>query len=267
MQRTDNYQGKGRHYEHPTTGHKLPSVTNVLDIISKPALVPWAAKVERELCVRTANAVYASLNGEQVSPGEFRKRFDFALPQKKAHRTVSKEAIDIGNEAHGLIEWRLRGELGLERGPEPDTSEPALWAVAGFEDWRREVKLKPTHSEKRLYSDDLDAAGSADVLCCELDTYIVAPKRRRISACGDWKTSKACYPEYDIQVAAYRHMAIERGLLTEDAWGVVLRLPKTIEGDGFEARLIPPSRCRQLVDVFRACRRVWEWRNNDKETR
>lgn len=268
MQRVDNFRGKGRHYDHPVTGHKMPSVTNVLDVISKPALIPWAAKVERELCVGTANRVYSSLGDEHVAPDEFAKRLDIALPRQKAHRTVSKGAINIGNEAHKLIEWRLRGELGLERGPEPEASEPALWAVAGFEDWRREVDLKPTHTEERLYSDDLDAAGSTDVLAAEMDTYILAPKKRRISICGDWKTSAKCYPEMDIQVATYRHMAIERGILPEDAWGVVLRLPKTLEDGGkFEARLVPPSRCKVLVEVFRAARRIWQWQSDDKETR
>jgi len=259
--------GKGRHYLHPDTDHEMPSVTNVLGVISKPALIPWAAKVERELCVETANIVYVSLNGDAVDAPEFRKRLDLALPKKKAHKIVSQAAINVGNEAHDFIEWRILGELALERGEEPKTSEPARWSVAAFEDWRRKVNLKPTHTEKRLYSDELDAAGSADVICCELDVYVLAPKPRRVAALGDWKTGRALYPEHDVQTATYRHMAIERGLLDEKAWGLVLRLPKTTKDPEFEARLIPPSRCRELVDVFRAARRIWQWRHADKETR
>lgn len=260
-------RGKGRHYEHPETGRKLPSVTNVLGVIAKPALIPWAAKVERELCVQIANTVYGSLNGVQVSGKEFRSRLSLALPKKKAHKIVSQDAINIGNEAHALIEWRILGELGLPQGEEPDTSEPARWAVAGFEDWRHEVNLKPTHAEKRLYSDELDAAGSADVICCELNIYVLAPKARRVAALGDFKTGKALYPESDVQVATYRHMAIERGAINEDAWGLVLRLPKTTKDPEFEAKLLPPSRCRELVDVFRAARSIWAWMHSDKETR
>ena len=258
--------GKGRHYEHPSTGRKMPSVTNVLGVLSKPALIPWAAKVERELCVQTANTVYGSLNGEAVSADEFRSRLDLALPKTKAHKRVSQDAIDIGNEAHAYIEWRILGELGLPRGDEPETSEPARWAVAAFEDWRQEVQLKATHAEERLYSEELDAAGSTDAICCELDIYVLVPKKRRVAAVTDWKSSKALYPEHDIQVATYRHMAIERGLLDDKAWGLILRLPKTLK-DKLEARPIPPSRCRALVEVFRAARRIWQWRFMDKETR
>lgn len=268
MERVDNYKGAGRHYEHPETGHKMPSVTNVISVIAKDALIPWAAKVERELCVETANRVYGSLNGDHVSAKEFRERLALALPQNKAHRTVSQGAIDIGNEAHRLIEWRLLGELGLPRGEEPETSEPALWAVAAFEDWRRETRMKPTHSEHRLWSDELDAAGSTDAICCELDVYVIAPKKRRVAAIADWKSSRALWPENDLQVAAYWYMAIERGLIDKTAWALILRLPKTIKDPGFEARLIPPSGLKQLVEAFKAARRLWAWKNGaDKETR
>ena len=253
----------GRQYIHPNTGRKMPSVTNVLGVLSKPALIPWAANKERELCVETADTVYGSLNGEAVSADEFRSRLDLALPKTKAHKRVSQDAIHIGNEAHGYIEWRILGELGLPRGEEPETSEPARWAVAAFEDWRQEVQLKATHAEERLYSEELDAAGSTDAICCELDTHLLTP--RRVAAIVDWKSSKALYPEHDIQVATYRHMAIERGLLDDKAWGLILRLPKTLK-DKLEARPIPPSRCQELVDVFRAARRIWQWRFADKET-
>ena len=256
-------RGGCRH--HPNTGRKMPSVTNVLGVLSKPALIPWAANKERELCVETADTVYGSLNGEAVSADEFRSRLDLALPKTPAHKRVSQDAIHIGNEAHAYIEWRILGELGLPRGDEPETSEPACWAVAAFEDWRQEVQLKATHAEERLYSEELDAAGSTDAICCELNDYVLAPKPRRVAAIADWKSSKKIYAEHEIQVAAYRHMAIERGLLDENAWALILRLPKT-PGDGFESRLLQPSRCRVLVEVFRAARRIWQWRYADKET-
>ena len=254
-------RASGRHYV-ADSGREYPSVTNILSVIAKPALIPWAAKVERELCIDTANRVFASLNGSNISPQQFSKRLELALPKTKAHRMVAGDAANIGNEAHSFIEWRILGELGLERGDEPETSEPARWAVAAFEDWRREVKLVPTHSEKRLFSDELDAAGSADVICCELDIPALSVEEtKRVAALGDWKTSKALWPEHDIQTAAYRHMAIERGLLDESSFGLVLRLPKSLADPGFEARLLPPSACVEYVEVFKAARRIWEWKH------
>lgn len=261
MKRRDDVAGKGRMYEHPETGHQMPSVTNVLGVIAKEALIPWAAKLERELVVTTAERVFSTLNGNPVLPEDFRKRLEFALPQKKAHKLALEDAADIGTEAHALIEWRIKGELGLERGEQPELSEPARWAVAGFEDWRKEVKLKASHAELRLWSKELDAAGSTDAICCELDVFMLAPEPRRIVAVADWKSSKAIWPEMEIQVAAYRHMAIERGLIDEKAWGLVLRLPKTLKDPKFEARLLQPSLCREHVEVFKAARRIWKWKH------
>lgn len=259
MKRTDDYQGRGRHYSHPVTGHHMPSVTTICGkILPAPWAMPWAAKVERELCMSVVKDVYRDLNGDRVTMPEFMRRVKEAMPREKAHKAVASSTSAIGNEAHELINWRLRGELGLERGPEPQPSEPALWSVASFEDWRREVDFKPTHSEERLYSDDLDSAGATDAIACELSIYIIAPKKRRISAIADWKTGPI-REHHDIQVAVYRHMAIERGLLTDEAWALILSFPRTLEDPQFKFRLVPPSECRRLVDVFRAQRVVWDW--------
>lgn len=253
--------GRGRHYEHPTTGHKMPSVTNILSVINRPALIPWAAKVERELCINTAQRVYASLNGDHVSADDFNRRLDFALPKQKAHKLQLTAAGDIGTEAHALIEWRLRGELGLERGPEPQTSEPALWAVAAFEDWRREVKLKPEHAELRLWSEELDAAGSTDLMACEIQMHVLGPDKRCIKAVTDFKTGKKLYDEAQVQVAAYWYMGIERGYWDDKTWGLLLRLPKTLDDPKFEALTLQPSQLRPLVEVFKAARKIWAWQN------
>ena len=44
----------GRFYE-IIPGKPFVSVTTVLQVINKPALVPWAAKMERELCLNVAS--------------------------------------------------------------------------------------------------------------------------------------------------------------------------------------------------------------------
>lgn len=267
MERIDDLEGKGRHYEHPVTGHKMPSVTNVLSVLAKPALVPWAAKIERELVLETARTVFAGLNGQTIDADGFRARLESALPRKKAHALTLESAGDIGTEAHAVVEWRVLREMGIATGEEPNASEPALWSVAAWEDFRKEFSFRPTHAEVRLYSEELDAAGATDGICCELETHMLAPTKRKISALWDLKTSKAIWPEMEIQVATYRHMAIERGYLDDKSWGLIVRLPKTLADSKFEYRLIPPPRCKELVDVFRAARRIWTWLNADKETK
>ena len=40
----ENVRGRGRHYRHPMTGDLVPSITNILDCLAKPALPAWAAR-------------------------------------------------------------------------------------------------------------------------------------------------------------------------------------------------------------------------------
>ena len=47
----ESVRGRGRHYRHPVTGELVPSVTNILSMLNKPALVGWAA---REVAVLAA---------------------------------------------------------------------------------------------------------------------------------------------------------------------------------------------------------------------
>lgn len=265
MDRVDDLDGKGRHYFHEVTRHAMPSVTNIGGVLPKPWMARWVAKEERLLVLQAACTVYASLNGGKVSAAEFRKRLGLALPKKKAHEIIRDDAADEGTAGHELIEWRILGELGAERGPEPQPSEPALWGVAAWERWRQKCKFRATYAEKRLYSEKLDAAGTSDAICGELDVFMLAMTPRRITALADWKFTKAIRREAEIQVAVLRHMAIERGLLDEKAWGLVLRLPKTVKERQVEERYIQPSRCRELVEVFKAARVIWNW-THQKET-
>jgi len=46
----------------------------------------------------------------------------------------------------------------------------------------------------------------------------------------------------------------------------VLRLPKTVKEREVEELYIQPSRCKALVEVFKAARLIWHWANDDKET-
>ena len=249
--------GKGRHYEHPVDGHRMPSVTNVLGVLPKPWLAAWAAKEERALVVRTASKVYATLNGEHVGEAQFSQCLELQLPHKKAHATIRDSTADDGTKAHAAIEWRINGMLGLPCGPEPSIPETSRYGVAAWDAWRCDAGFRPAHAEKRMYSDDLDTAGTTDVICATVKVPGLADS---VPVLADWKLTNAIRPEAEIQVAVLRHMAIERGLLDADAWGLVMRLPK-VPDEAVEARYLDPSRCYDLVQVFRSARKIWAWAN------
>ena len=83
--------GKGRHYIHPLDAHRMPSVTNVLGVLPKPWLAPWAAKEERALVVRTAACSVSRFSRRRVKAwdGEFAVSSVLrSLPHKKAHASI-----------------------------------------------------------------------------------------------------------------------------------------------------------------------------------
>ena len=256
--------GKGRHYIHPIDSHRMPSVTNVLGVLPKPWLAPWAAKEERALVVRTAGQVFDSaIVGPELggwSTETFLEQLNLELPHKKAHASIRDAAGDDGTQAHAAIEWRINGFLGLPRDEEePELSIAARCGVEAWDAWQRSVTFRPAHAEKRMYSDDLDIAGTTDVICAHVDVP-AGPYRAPVLA--DWKLTTAIRPEAEIQVAVLRHMAIERGLLDKSAWGLVMRLPK-VPDEPTEERYLTPSQCEELVEVFRSARKIWDWASSE----
>ena len=251
--------GKGRHYVHPLDGHRMPSVTNVLGVLPKPWLAPWAAKEERALVMRTAEQIFASGYGKGWDSVHFTQRLELELPHKKAHAIIRDSAGDDGTQAHAVIEWQINRMLGLPEEPKISTVISAVvrCGVDAWFDWVASAHFIPSHAEKRLYSDDLDTAGTTDVICA---TVKVPELDDPVPVLADWKLTNAIRPQADIQVAALRHMAIERGLLDVSAWGLVIRLPK-VSGEDVETRYLSPSQCEELVEVFRSARKIWAWAN------
>lgn len=107
------------------------------------------------------------------------------------------QAADIGTRAHSMIEQHINGEVPVE---------DSLEAVNAFEmylEWERQTKLKmlSKFQEIQLVSPIHKFGGTPDAIG-EIDGKVVLL---------DWKTSKACYPDYLMQLAAYKHL-IEDGI-------------------------------------------------------
>lgn len=108
---------------------------------------------------------------------------------KFAHRGVQEVAKDVGHEAHTLIEGHLKGEAVFP--PEDIKSrECADRAI----DWMGKVGLQPVAVESYVYSRRNRCAGMLDTLAYVEDELAIV----------DWKSSKAIYPEYWLQTAAYQ---------------------------------------------------------------
>src|SRR3990167_875571 len=92
-----------RFYE--TEGKKVPSVTSILSAIAKPALVPWAAKLEREAVVRAAAELYADLplNTPRMNKTAYVSTLERRLGGVKEHIKALAAAADIGSAVHNRI--------------------------------------------------------------------------------------------------------------------------------------------------------------------
>jgi hypothetical protein len=281
--RTDSQTGRFYTILDRVTGASVryPSVTTILGVISKPALVPWAAKEERLATSEAAADLYAELHGTQQLP---RSMYLLALEQRlgktKAHTKALAKAAEIGSAIHGKIEWALKRALGQKVGAEPVLVEAAEWGFMAFEDWAKAVQLRPQFIEQVVYSRSNEYAGTMD-LCATLDADALLGVLERQGAVdatlGDWlrtrdtvtalidfKSGRAVYPEALLQSVAYQRALAEMGHGRVDG-GLIVRLPKVTTDPAFEVVVVPPARA--LFPTFLAARQLWQWQEEAQARR
>ena len=224
----ENVKGKGRHYRHPKTGELVPSVTNVLSIVNKPALPRWAAI---EVAKKAWELRLSLPNMEEADAVDVLK----GSPWRKSSR-----AADRGTTIHAYLEARM---LGLT--PEVVDGEALRYrdaAEAWLDEWQPEVLA----TELTVFG--ADYAGTGDLWCVRDSKVCLV----------DFKTSKAIYSEAAVQLAALATAPLTAdgdAPVVEEAW--VVRIGE----DGFEAK-----RVVDLDDnfaAFRAMLQVWHWSNSD----
>lgn len=235
----------GRFYE--IDGVSLPSVTHILQVIGKPALINWAANTERALCLDVAADLYLDLSKTPpMSRASYLATFDGRLGKQKAHKRQLEKAGEIGSQAHALIEWNLRSQLGQKVGPEPRVVDDAQWAFMAFQDWANSVHLKPIFIEQTVFSKTHGYAGTMDLLA----------DVNGVPTLIDFKTGKAIYAEAYLQNVAYQQALSEMGH-TSAQGGLIVRLPKVQTDPAFETGIVPPV--ADLFPVFLAVRELWTW--------
>jgi hypothetical protein len=171
----------------------IPSATKVLDIISKPALVPWALK-------GGANWLEKNFFFDEDSSSKKTKVYKSRMAleplikgMKSAYRGKSHDAINIGNITHEWVEAAINWKLEGGNIPKMPKQEEAVNAIDAFKDWVSQNVVEWKSSEEKLFNRKYRYAGTVDARAIINGEYCVI----------DWKTSKAVYPEYHLQVAAY----------------------------------------------------------------
>lgn len=171
----------------------IPSATRVLDVISKPALVPWGLKVGANWLEKN---LFHDADASSKNTKVYKSRMalePLLKGMKSAYRGTSKNALNIGTITHEWVEGAVNWKLGEGEIPQMPQQEEAVNAIHAFKDWVGQNVVEWKSSEEKLYHRKYKYAGTVDARAIINGEYCVI----------DWKTSKAVYPEYHLQVAAY----------------------------------------------------------------
>lgn len=169
------FDEKNHHYK--WNGKPVPGVTTILQVIGKPALVPWAANCASDHWLQ-----------EMVSGNRDFKTVHKAA--KGAHRKKASDAANIGQNVHHYAECFFKGIIL----PELLTDQAKL-GVEAFHKWFDSHHVKIMASERRVFSKEYYYAGTCDFVA-EIDGIL---------GVGDIKTSSGIYPEMRLQTAAYQN--------------------------------------------------------------
>ena len=179
---------------------RIVGVTTILNVINKPALIPWAVG-------ETIKYLREHLDRIEDDPAQL-----LADAKQEAER-IKQEAADIGQEVHNWIEQHTKGLA-----PEMPEDENVKRGVISFLEWEAENKVEYLESEKVVYSKKYNFVGRLD---------IIAKIKGKIYML-DLKTGNAIWKEHHAQTAAYLKADMEeRGTKYEGR--IILRISKETE--------------------------------------
>jgi hypothetical protein len=226
-----------------TATDTLPSVTTIISVLDKSGpLIGWAKRITAEAAVdnRDQMAGWVEMAGRDGAISLLTK----AATQKR------DKAADVGTRVHALAESVARG-VPVEL---TDEERPFLAAYQRFlEEWQprylaaEEMVVSLTHGYGGTFDAIVEMAG---------DTWML-----------DTKTSKGCYPETSLQLAAYTFADFigrpadpkRYSIPPITAYGVLHLRP-----EGYE--VVPYNVDRFTFGTFLHALSLYEWRETEAKT-
>jgi hypothetical protein len=244
----------GRTYRIDGVGD-MPSVTTVLGILDKPALIGWAKKVSLEK-VREELADHI-IDPEALEAFDEEQRLtaqfvdEILTAAGKRPDQIKDAAADLGTRAHEAIQDILDGK---DRSEDPEIGV----ILDGFDAWRDRAGIVVDVSEQTVFSREHWYAGTLDAV-----GWLKVGSRWRAIVI-DWKTSLGIYPESACQVVAYGRALEEMvNVKVHEHW--VVRFGKATDTFGRPTGEPPRFEARKIHDttapyeVFLAARRLWQY--------
>lgn len=164
---------------------------------------------------------------------------------------ANKQAAgDKGSRVHKAIEDLISGKkVDMDsiydgKNGTQELSVEEYEALYSFMNWANGVKPRFLHKEILAISKKYDFAGTVDCVA-EIgdDTYII-----------DWKTSKEVWPEYEIQLSAYRQALIEMKLVDENVKLAILQVGYPRNKNGWKWNPL-----QDQFSLFLSARSIWEF--------
>lgn len=231
--RSERLRGSSTRVYDDAEGNLYPSVTSIIDMMEKPALIPWAAKMSAEYAVlhREALAELPAEDAVTLIKGNWRKR--------------RNKAADFGTLIHDF----------LDRGVHPN-SLPELGYVKQAEDFIHVVGLDVYETEVTVCNPEQGYAGTIDVAASHNGDRIYV----------DWKTGSGLYESHAMQLVALgeaTHRLDEYGGLEPIDLadrGIAVRLA----ADEYDYKTITRGTDKWIAvwDAFRGLIPVWQWKRD-----
>jgi len=220
----------GRVYRHPKTREECPSVTNVIGMINKPKLVPWAAKMAAD---------YAVKNWSDLAAIPPYRRMDLI---RNAHERYTSDKGVIGDTVHSLLEyWALDKPFPVEKAVTAQAKQVTEFIFG--------TRPEFIENEVTLWSRSYGYAGTAD---------FIARIDGKVLLC-DLKTGRSLHDEVGLQLSALKNADF---ILRADGTEAVI--PPI---DGLAAlhvrprswKLVPVGGERECFRAFLAAKELYEW--------
>lgn len=248
--------GTGRAYKHPfrsVDGAPLtsPSVTTILGLVDKPALIQWAADRTLDWAVENASLLLSKSDEDAKRWGRYR------------WTDVRDERAEVGTGIHETVEALHTGGWTF-----PALDDEQRRIMAQWELLNQRYTITPHRSEFTVWA-SMDSvseswAGTADGLWDIVDNLT---GESWFNVVIDLKTSKNTWPEHYLQLSALRHADV---IMVKDADGT-WREEELPEGDGIAIVHLREDKFRVIVETdkelldlqyeqFKALRSTWHYK-------
>jgi hypothetical protein len=241
-----------------------PSVTTVLEVLSKPALVYWKGQEVARAIYRDSKAFF----GQAWDVGED-QAIKWAMGKADEQRD---RAAKLGSSIHLLADMVQRAPEGAEKAVESfrvsDEEKPYLEAWRRFTAFLEAQGASIVSSEHAVWGEGY--AGTYDLIVQMPRNALLPNAPDHQLWLVDIKTSKGIYPEYALQLAAYGHAA---GIILPndpklypmpkiDRYAVLHLRPDAYPQDGYKLIEYPVTE-REYFSFISALD-LYEWRKEDR---